>query len=262
MSNTLKRPVVVIGIGEIGSVFARGLLRCGHPVYPVTRDMDLQTASTEINNPEAVIVAVGESELQTILSNMPANWKDKLVLIQNELLPKDWQPHHINPTVISVWFEKKKGQDVKVVVASPIYGKHSQLIADALSALDIPNVIINDAINDEDQMTFELVRKNYYILLSNIAGLRVGGTVSELWRNHQDFAKEVLSDIHALQESMVGEPLDNQALTDAMLIAFEGDPDHGCMGRSAPARLKRALAIARDADIDVPMLKQIAYEQE
>lgn len=258
MSNTLKRPVVVIGIGEIGSVLARGLLRCGHPVYPVTRDMDLQKASAEINDPEAVIVAVGESELQAILNVIPANWKDKLVLIQNELLPKDWQMHNINPTVISVWFEKKKGQDVKVVVASPIYGEKSQLIADALSALDIPNTVINDA----DQMTAELVRKNYYILLSNIAGLRVGGTVSELWANHQDFAKQVLVDIHALQESMVGESLDNQAVTEAMLVAFDGDPDHGCMGRSAPARLKRALAIARDANIDVPMLKQIAYEQE
>ena len=258
MSNTLKRPVVVIGIGEIGSVLARGLLRCGHPVYPVTRDMDLQTASAEISEPEAVIVAVGESELQAILSEMPVNWKDKLVLIQNELLPKDWQPHNIDPTVISVWFEKKKGQDVKVVVASPIHGKKSQLIADALSALDIPTVVINDV----DEMTAELVRKNYYILLSNIAGLRVGGTVSELWANHQDFAKEVLLDIHALQQSMVGESLDNQAVTEAMLVAFDGDPDHACMGRSAPARLKRALDIAHEARIDVPMLTQIAYEQE
>lgn len=258
MSNTLKRPVVVIGIGEIGSVFARGLLRCGHPVYPVTRAMDLHKASAEISEPEAVIVAVGESELQSILSDIPANWKDKLVLIQNELLPKDWQQHNLDPTVISVWFEKKKGQDVKVVMASPIYGEKSQLIADALSALDIPNGVINDA----DQMTAELVRKNYYILLSNIAGLRVGGTVSELWANHQDFAKQVLVDIHALQQSMVGESLDNQAVTDAMLVAFDGDPDHGCMGRSAPARLKRALNIAREATIDVPMLTQIAYEQE
>ena len=258
MNKTIKRPIVVIGVGEIGSVLARGLLRCGRPVYPVTRDMDLQNASTEINDPEAVIVAVGESELQTILGNMPESWKNKLVLIQNELLPKDWLQHDLNPTVISVWFEKKKGQDVKVVVASPIYGEKSQLIADALSALDIPNVVINDA----NQMTAELVRKNYYILLSNIAGLRVGGTVSELWGNHQDFAKEVLVDIHALQESMVGESINNQAVTDAMLVAFEGDPDHGCMGRSAPARLKRALDIARDANIDVPMLKQIAYEQE
>jgi len=37
-----KEPVVVIGMGEMGSVFARGLLRLGHPVYPVGRDDNMK----------------------------------------------------------------------------------------------------------------------------------------------------------------------------------------------------------------------------
>ena len=36
----MKAPVVIIGIGELGAVFARGLLRLGHPIYPITRAMD------------------------------------------------------------------------------------------------------------------------------------------------------------------------------------------------------------------------------
>ena len=37
----MKNPVVVVGIGEMGSVFARGFLRLGHPAYPVTRVMKM-----------------------------------------------------------------------------------------------------------------------------------------------------------------------------------------------------------------------------
>ncbi len=34
----MNAPVVLIGVGEMGGVFARGLLRLGHPVYPVPRE--------------------------------------------------------------------------------------------------------------------------------------------------------------------------------------------------------------------------------
>ena len=36
----MKSPVVLIGIGEMGGVFARGFLRAGYPVYPATRVTD------------------------------------------------------------------------------------------------------------------------------------------------------------------------------------------------------------------------------
>jgi hypothetical protein len=40
-----------------------------------------------------------------ILIGIPSVWRDRLVLLQNELLPRDWQAQRIpNPTVISVWF--------------------------------------------------------------------------------------------------------------------------------------------------------------
>ena len=253
MNEAIKRPIVVIGIGEIGSVIARGFLRMGATVVPVTRTMDIAEQAEQLAEPEAVIVAVGESDLQTVLQNMPAQWKDRLVLIQNELLPRDWNKHHIYPTVISVWFEKKKGQDVKIVVPSPVFGKHAALISNALNELDIPTTVLDSP----DELVFELLRKNYYILCSNLAGLKVGGTVGELWQKHQEFAENVLKDVHTIQQNLVGYALDHEKLTKAMLIAFEGDPDHGCMGRSAPARLERALEIAQKAGLDIPTLKRL-----
>ena len=250
----MKKAIVIIGIGEIGSVFARGFLRSGHPVYPITRDMDLDVEANNIPDPEVVMIAVGEAALPDMLARIPEQWRSRIALIQNELLPTDWeQQGYSNPTIISVWFEKKKGQDVKVVVPSPIYGPHAQLLADALQALDIPNTTLDD----ESQLLFELVRKNYYILTTNIAGLKTGGSVSELWGNHEIFARYVASDIYKLQSHLAGATLDHDKLIDAMVVAFEGDPDHQCMGRSAPARLERALQIADKAGIVVDALQGI-----
>jgi hypothetical protein len=247
-------PIIIIGIGEIGAVLARGLLRLGHPVYPVNRDMPLATAHTHNPEPQAVILAVGEADLQTCLRDMPAPWRNRLVLLQNELLPRDWEPHGLtHPTIMSVWFEKKKGQDSKPLLPSPVYGPHAGLIVAAMAKVDLPA----REVADMDAMLWELVRKNVYILTTNIAGLVTGGTVEELWRDHQALAREVASDVIDLQEWFTGRTFDRERLIEGMLEGFAGDPAHKCMGRSAPARLARALELADRAGLAVPRLRQI-----
>jgi len=254
----MNKPVVVIGIGEIGSVFARGFLRIGYPVVPVTRDMDMAVVATDVAEPELVVVAVAEKDLHATLEQLPDVWRDRLVLLQNELLPRDWQQHGLEkPTVISVWFEKKKGMDSKVVIESPAYGRFAGLLKEALGSLDIPVVVLES----EHDLLFELVTKNLYILTTNIAGLETGGNVRELWKNHHDLACHVAGDVLDIQEYLTGEDLDRTALVEGMLRAFDGDPEHGCMGRSAPARLARAISIADEAGLDIPCLRKIAAEQ-
>lgn len=246
----VKKPVVIIGIGEMGGVFARAFLRIGHPVFPVTRDASLQSVASEIADPELVLLAVAESDLHKVLPSIPAIWQDQLVLLQNELLPKDWQQHGLNPTVISVWFEKKPGRDAKVLIPSPAFGPKASLLAAALATIDIPVRVLDS----EPELLFELVRKNVYILTTNIAGLEVGGTVSELWSAHRELAETVAGEIVQLQEKLVGQPLDQSRLIDAMLEAFDGDPGHQCTGRSAPARLQRALRLAAEHKLTLPTL--------
>jgi len=251
----MDKPVVVIGIGEIGSVFARGFMKLGYPVVPVTRDMDMAVVAADVSEPEMVIVAVAEKDLHPTLQALPDVWRDKLVLLQNELLPRDWQAHGLkNPTVISVWFEKKKGMDSKVVISSPAYGEHAQLLKQALGALDIPVAVVENVA----ALLFELVLKNLYILTTNIAGLEAGGNVADLWLNHNELACDVAGDVLDIQEYLIGEEVNRRALVEGMLKAFDGDPQHGCMGRSAPARLARALAIADEAELEVPTLRRIA----
>ena len=250
-----KRPVVVIGMGEMGSVFARGLLRLGHPVYPVNRDIRLRKQAKRLPDPELVLVAVAEQDLAGLLDDMPNPWRKRLVLLQNELLPDDYR-HLDKVTVISVWFEKKKGQDSKVIIPSPAHGPRARLIARALATLEIPVKVIG---KKRDMLT-ALVVKNLYILTSNIAGLRTGGSVGELWAEHQDFARKVADEVIALQEGLTGAHFDNAELIAAMVGAFEGDPGHNCMGRSAAARLERALQNAQQLRIDLPTLHGIAED--
>lgn len=255
----MKQPVVIIGIGEIGSVVARGLLRCGHPVFPVTRLTPLAQAAQEYPLPEAVVVAVAEADLQNTLLEIPGVWRSRLVLLQNELLPRDWQRHELSaPTIASIWFEKKVGQDVKVLLPTPVQGHHAALMADAFAALKIPARKIDDA----NEMLYELVRKNVYILTSNIAGLVSGGTVSALWQQHRDFATSIASDVIALQEKLTAHKFSHDRLIAGMLEGFDGDPEHKCTGRTAPARLQRALDLAVQFDLAVPTLQDIAVRLE
>lgn len=255
----MKKTVVVIGIGEIGSVFARGALKTGYPVYPVVRGVNLSDAANDVPDPQAVIVAVGEKDIHECLGLIPQQWQDRLVLVQNELLPRDWNSHSLeDPTVISVWFEKKKGQDSKVIIPSPVFGSRSDFIQTALRSIDIDCKVLANS----DELLFELILKNLYILTVNIAGIKVGGTVGELWEKHQDFAREVAQDVLEIQFRLSEKELDRAQLIDSMVNAFNGDLDHKCMGRSAPARLERAIAVADEFSLKAKALRSIAQQSE
>lgn len=250
----MNKSVVVVGLGELGSVFARGCLKLGYSVTPVTRHHSMAELVGRVN-PEAVIIAVGEADIHNLLSELPDAWKDRLVLIQNEILPRDWQAHAIdNPTVISVWFEKKKGMDSKVVIPSPIYGPKAHLIFDALAQLDLPSYILDSS----DELDYELVRKNLYILTTNIAGLKVGGNVHQLETQHTKLMQAVANDVLDIQDWLTNQKNDRNRLMQGLSEAFAGDPEHKCMGRSAPSRLARALGFASEAGLPAKQLNSIA----
>lgn len=249
----MVQPVVTVGLGQMGGTFAHGLLRAGRTVIPVTRAMTMDEVAAEVPEPELVLVAVAEDALDRVLAGVPAAWRDRLALLQNELLPADWEKHGLaDPTVAIVWFEKKKTTPIHVILPTRVAGPHARLLVDALSALEIAAEVIAP-----DALVFELVRKNLYILTSNIAGLEVGGTTGELWKEHRALATDVANEVLALQAWRAGRTLDSKALLDALAEALEADPQHKCTGRSAPARLERALAQAAQAGLTLPTLQRI-----
>jgi hypothetical protein len=251
----MKKPTVVLGIGELGSVFSRAFLKNNHAVYPITRSTDIDELKASID-PELILVCTAEGDLQSALSSIPTEWKDRVAMMQNELLPRDWESHNFtNPSVISVWFEKKKGIDSKVLISSPAFGPKAQILADSLALIDIPTHVVAN----EDELLFELVLKNLYILTTNIAGMAIesGSNVNDLRNQHIALMREVSADVLKLQSALTGKTFDDVELEQGMIKAFEGDLNHGCMGRSASARLDRALDQANEFNLKVPTLQKI-----
>ena len=250
----MKNSIIIIGMGEMAGVFARGFLRSGYPVIPVTRDMNMQTVADETGPVQMVLIAVAENDCQTVLTNLPDAWRTNTVLLQNELLPRDWVDHNLTDvTVISVWFEKKKGMDYKILIPSPAFGTQAAVLQTSLASIDIPCRIVSD----DAALLHQLVLKNVYIITTNVCGLVAPGTVSELWKNHEELARTVANEVIDIQEHLTEQKFDRELLIKDMLIAFDGDPDHNCMGRSAPARLERALKLADEAGLAVGKIREI-----
>ncbi|BCX89970.1 hypothetical protein MIN45_P2344 [Methylomarinovum tepidoasis] len=251
----MKTAVVIIGLGELGGEFAKGFLRLGHPVVPVLRGMDPGEVAESVPEPELVLVTVAESDLHPVLAQIPLRWRDRLVLVQNELTPADWQRHGLeNVTVAVVWFEKKPGQALTDILFTPVYGPKADQVIGALGRLGVKTRLLES----EDELIFELARKSLYILTLNIASLAVDTTVGELWHRHRDLVRRVAGDVLTVLERRFGRPLPREALIEAMAEGIADCPDRRARGRRAGERLARVLAEARQAGIDVPVLASIA----
>ena len=180
MSEVLP-PVVIVGLGELGSVFARGLLRLGHPVVPVLRSTPVAALSEAHPDPALVLVAVGEDDLAPALGDLPPQWLSRVALVQNELLPGQWEAAGVEqPTVAVVWFEKKAGKEPHDVVPTVLAGPRANLLARCLEGLGIAHRLV-----PETELLHELVAKNLYILVLNLAGLLVEGTAGDLLTVHR-----------------------------------------------------------------------------
>lgn len=254
----MEKTVVIIGMGQLGRIFAGGLLRTGHTVVPINRSDNIKHVAEHHAVPQLVLVAVAETDLHPVLSALPTRWHNELALLQNELLPRDWEAHGIfDPTVISVWFEKKRGTDAKPLLSSPVYGRHAHLLTAALESIELPV----HSVTDREQLLWELVRKNLYILTTNIAGLVIGGDVGTLWHKHRDLAEAIAADVLDIQDALTHHPFQRERLMRGLADAIEADLAHACAGRTAPVRLKRALQHADEAGLAVPTLRRIAAEK-
>lgn len=246
---------VVWGVGELGAVFARGLLRAGRSVHPVVRGTDVTALAERVSEPEVVLVAVGESDLDAALAAMPVVWRERVALLQNELRPRDWERHALrSPTLAVVWFEKKRGTDVRVLLPTLVAGFAAAPLLDALAALGVPAERV-----DEDAAYAALAAKNLYILVTNVAGMIVGGDVGTLLGAHRALAMEVARDVLDLETALFAPRAFDEAAALAVLErAGAADPGHLCTGRSAPVRLARSIAHADALRLEVPALRRIA----
>ncbi len=253
----MSNSVVVVGLGELGGVFARGFLRLGHPVVPVTRSTSAEQALEAAPEPLLVLVTVGEDALDGALGALPARYRAHVGLVQNELYPSHWTAYGIStPTVVIVWFEKKRGRDVIEVRPTLVSGPGEQLVVDALAALSISAHVIA-----RDELAHELCVKNLYILTLNLAGLEMKESkAGELLGPERPLFDELVPELIRLERALFGEDVsfDDARLRHDLEKSIEADPAHGCAGRSAPRRLERNIAQARHLGLDLPCLERLA----
>lgn len=251
------KDIVIVGLGQLGGVFARGFLRSGYRVVPVNRGDDLAHMAALAPEPELVLVTVGEGDLPAVLAELPTSWRSRAGLVQNELLPRDWRAQGVDtPTVAVVWFEKKAGRGIREILPTVVAGPKAALVEDALREIGLSA----ERVEGESALEEALVLKNLYILVSNIAGIETGGTVSGLWSEHRALAEAVAHEVFGVQEALIGRALPRERLIASLQAAFEADPEHGCRGRSAPRRRERMLAHAAEFGIDVPTVQAIRPE--
>lgn len=245
--------IAVLGVGQLGSLFADLLSAQGAQVTPIRRADRIEPSM----NPQRVIVAVGEDDLAPALASLPSGCKDRVVLVQNELSPDQWRENGVvDPSIAIVWFEKKQGRAPRVVLPTLVAGPWARPLAKLLGDAALSATVIDDAL-----LLPSLLDKNIYILVSNLAGLLTPAqttTGALLDLPHLELTTRVFSDVLSVESARLGLPLDADTASAAMLRAFAADPDHVAAGRSAPARLRRTLVRAEQLGIDVPVLREIA----
>jgi hypothetical protein len=78
---------------------------------------------------------VGEADLEPALASLPAERRNALILLQNELFPSQWRRFAANPTVMIPWLLKKKGEPPLVGRSTPVYGPCAPLVCELHAAI-------------------------------------------------------------------------------------------------------------------------------
>ncbi|MCY0881837.1 MAG: hypothetical protein OWS74_07560, partial [Firmicutes bacterium] len=244
--------------GQLGAALSEGLLKTERTVVPVLRHTDLPALAKKWPDPELVLVSTGEDDLGPTLKNLPPAWKKgKVGVLQNELIPAQWHDAGIvDPTVLAIWFEKKKQQPFVSLVPSLAYGPHKDLMAQVFAALDLPL----QPLAEETEMKQALLVKNTYIFATNIASFRAVGTTGRLWQDHHALAVQLMQEISAVQSRLIRQDVPWETVQAAVKTALLADPQHKCGGRSARRRLERFLFNADRVQADVPLVRRIAQE--
>jgi hypothetical protein len=107
------------------------------------------------------------------------------------------------------------------------------------------------------------VVKNLYILTLNLAGLETRGKAGELLDEHRALFDRLVPELIQLQSALLGPAgnrLDAARLIRDLEASILADPAHGCAGRTAPRRLERNLAHARQLGLTLPELERLASQ--
>jgi hypothetical protein len=243
--------LVVIGVGELGQLYAGGALREGLQVTPARRGDDLRAVLAQVPAGTPLLVAVGESALPDVASALPEDRKADAILIQNELFESRWRKHGLDgPTLAIPWVLKKKGLPVTVLRSTPLFGKHAGTMERIHAALGLPT----ECLPDRNALNAALVSKYAFILTINVLGVLEDRSVGEWLDGGGPQVRAVAGDAIQLAEAYAETPVDGALVLNEILEGMEGLRPFPARGRTAQARLERALKDATGFGLTLPEL--------
>lgn len=247
------RDAAVVGLGQLGQMYAGALLNQGYRVTPVVRatprPLELGLA------PEApVLVSVGEDALDAALSELvAAGLGQRVMLLQNELFPATWKKHPTaHPTVMVVWTNRKKGVPL-VGAPTRVFGPLADLVVRMHAALEIPCEVLPD----EHALNTELCAKYAFIVAVNALGVSEPRTLQEWMEAEPQTVGRVLQDAVSLSAVRVDASVDVEEArrrAHSAMVALASIPSRG---RTSWARMERAAAVSQEQHLPVPALRRL-----
>jgi ketopantoate reductase len=247
---------VVWGPGELGRWFGGAALRLGMRVTPITRGMNVREALGGLHHETPILAAVGEDALDEVLAGLPEVRKGSVILLQNELFAAAWQRHHVRPTVMVPWLLKKRGQPELVGRATRVHGVHAELVTALHRVLGVPCITLEDA----SAVHQALVEKYAFIVTINALGLVQDATLAELLEIAPGRVKVLASEATQLGAALAAGHIDESESVSATHEAMRALGTVSARGRTAAARIKRALGHARALGLSLPELEAIGRE--
>lgn len=250
-----QRLAVVIGVGNLGRLYAGGLLRAGYSLAPIRRETD--PAPVLLAHPPGtpLLCAVGEADLAAVIDAVPVDRRCDLLCLQNELFPADLDALGAPDAGLAVaWTLAKPGFPVIVGRRAAASGAAAPAFARACEALGHPCVLSDDP-------GWEAATKYAFIVAVNALGLCESTTLERWVTADRQQVEVVVRESCALALARIGE---SDRIDDALSEVWEGIHGFGplpCRGRSSRSRVARALERARELGTPTPHLRSIAASE-
>ena len=79
----MTREVVIVGLGQIGTVLEGALLDAGYRIVPVRRGDSLDAIARAHPDPSFVAVTVAEADFDPVLASLPDAYVDRALFVQS-----------------------------------------------------------------------------------------------------------------------------------------------------------------------------------
>lgn len=243
---------IILGLGQLGQLFGASALKAGHRVTPLLRNQPREPVFDHLPAGVPIWVTVGEKDLPSAVQSLPEARLADVILVQNELFPSVWEGLGLkNPTVAVVWISKKKGRPVEVGGPTQVFGPHAEHVALLHRAMALPI----DTLQEEGELGQALVDKYAFILTINALGLAENRTLGEWLAADAKRVEATAAEAALLGAALLGRSVDQKKTQAAVALGMEALSHYPARGRTAPARVQRALADAARFDLNLPTLK-------